>query len=65
MRRPGARGRSVSTRAASGVFNVTNRYTCGAIFQRGMGKKGGVVHRQEILAEIVLSDLTNPPPRTS
>ena len=47
------------------MFDVTNRYTFSAIFQRGMGKKGGVVHRQEILADNVLSYLTNPHPRTS
>ena len=50
---------------APDMFNVTNRYILGATFQRGMAKKGGVVRRQEILADIVLSHLTNPHPRTS
>ena len=47
------------------MFNVTNRCTFGAIPQRGMGKKGGVVRRQEIVADIVRSYQTNPHPRTS
>ena len=51
--------------SAPEMFNVTNRYTFGATFQRRMAKKGGVVRRQEILADIGLSYLTNPRPRTS
>jgi AcrR family transcriptional regulator len=47
--------------AALGMFNVTNRYTFGAIFQREMGSKGNVERRREIVAEIILSYLTNFP----
>lgn len=45
--------------AALGIFNVTNRYTFGAIFQREMGSKGDVARRCGIVADIVLSYLTN------
>jgi AcrR family transcriptional regulator len=45
--------------AALGMFNVTNRYTFGAIFQREMGSKGDVDRRREIVAEVILSYLTN------
>jgi AcrR family transcriptional regulator len=45
--------------AALGMFNVTNRYTFGAIFQREMGAKGDVDRRREIVAEMILSYLTN------
>ena len=45
--------------AALGMFNVTNRYTFGAIFQRDMGARGNVARRRDIVAEIILSDLTN------
>ena len=45
--------------AALGMFNVTNQYTFGAIFQRDMGTKGDVVHRQDIVADMILSYLTN------
>jgi AcrR family transcriptional regulator len=45
--------------AALGMFNVTNRYTFGAIFQREMGAKGDVDRRREIVAEVILSYLTN------
>jgi AcrR family transcriptional regulator len=51
--------------AALGMFNVTNRYTFGAIFQREMGAKGDVERRREIVAEIILSYLTNFPRHTS
>ena len=51
--------------AALGMFNVTNRYTFGAIFQREMGAKGDVDRRREIVAEIILSYLTNFPRHTS
>jgi AcrR family transcriptional regulator len=51
--------------AALGMFNVTNRYTFGAIFQRDMGAKGGVARRRDIVAEIILSYLTNFQPHTS
>jgi AcrR family transcriptional regulator len=45
--------------AALGMFNVTNRHTFGAIFQRDMGAKGDVAARREIVAEMILSYLTN------
>jgi AcrR family transcriptional regulator len=45
--------------AALGMFNVTNRHTFGAIFQREMGAKGDVGRRRDIVAEIILSYLTN------
>jgi AcrR family transcriptional regulator len=51
--------------AALGIFNVTNRYTFGAIFQREMGANGDVARRREIVAEIILSYLTNFQSRTS
>ena len=43
--------------AALGMFNVTNRYTFAAIFQRDMGKKGDVPRRREMVADMVLSYL--------
>jgi hypothetical protein len=46
--------------AALGLFNVTNQYTFGAIFQRDMGAKGDVRRRRELVAEIVLGYLTKP-----
>ena len=45
--------------AALGLFNVTNRYTFAAIFQRDMGKKGNVSRRRKMVADIVLSYLCN------
>jgi AcrR family transcriptional regulator len=51
--------------AALGMFNVTNRYTFGSIFQREMGAKGDVARRRDIVADIILSYLTNFQPRTS
>lgn len=45
--------------AALGMFNVTNRYTFGAIFQRDMGEKGDVARRREVVADIIVSYLTN------
>jgi AcrR family transcriptional regulator len=45
--------------AALGMFNVTNRYTFGAIFQREMGAKGDLERRRDIVADIVISYLTN------
>ncbi len=45
--------------AALGMFNVTNRYTFGAIFQRDMGAKGDVARRRDIVAEMILSYLTH------
>jgi AcrR family transcriptional regulator len=45
--------------AALGLFNVTNQYTFGAIFQRDMGAKGDVRRRRELVAEVVLGYLIN------
>jgi AcrR family transcriptional regulator len=45
--------------AALGMFNVTNQYTFGAIFQREMGTKGDVRRRREIVGEVILSYLMN------
>ena len=45
--------------AALGMFNVTNRHTFGAIFQREMGSKGDVALRREIVADIIVSYLTH------
>jgi AcrR family transcriptional regulator len=44
--------------AALGIFNVTNQYTFGAIFQRDMGPRGDVRRRREMVAEVVLSYLS-------
>jgi AcrR family transcriptional regulator len=41
--------------AALGMFNVTNQFTFGALFQRDMGAKGDVRGRRDIVAGIVLS----------
>jgi AcrR family transcriptional regulator len=43
--------------AALGMFNVTNQYTFGAIFQRDMGAKGDVRRRREVVTEVILSYL--------
>src|SRR5688500_13266131 len=51
--------------AALGMFNISNRYTFGAIFQREMGAKGDVARRREVVAEIIISYLTNFPRRRS
>lgn len=40
--------------AALGMFNITNRHTFGAIFQRDMGSKGDVARRREIVADMIL-----------
>ena len=40
--------------AALGMFNVTNRYTFSAIFQRDMGAKGDVRRRRELVTEVIL-----------
>jgi len=45
--------------AALGMFNISNRYTFGAIFQREMGAKGDVARRREVVAEMIISYLTN------
>ena len=44
--------------AALGMFNVTNRHTFGAIFQREMGKQGDVARRRGVVADMILSYLT-------
>ena len=44
--------------AALGMFNVTNQYTFGAIFQREMGAKGELVRRCEMVNDLILSYLT-------
>ena len=44
--------------AALGMFNVTNRYTFGAIFQRDMGSEGNVARRRDIVADMILGYLT-------
>jgi AcrR family transcriptional regulator len=43
--------------SALGLFNVTNQYTFGAIFQCDMGAKGDVRARQEMVIQVVLSYL--------
>jgi AcrR family transcriptional regulator len=45
--------------AALGMFNVTNRYTFGAIFQREMGAKGDVERRRDMVADMIVSYLTH------
>jgi AcrR family transcriptional regulator len=47
--------------AALGIFNVTNQYTFGTIFQREMGAKGDVPRRCRMVADIVLSWLRPEP----
>jgi AcrR family transcriptional regulator len=44
--------------AALGMFNVTNQYTFGSIFQREMGAKGDVARRRAMVADLILSYLT-------
>src|SRR5512134_3054641 len=41
--------------AALGMFNVTNQYTFGTLFQRDMGGKGNVARRRQLVADIVQS----------
>jgi AcrR family transcriptional regulator len=43
--------------AALGMFNVTNQYTFGAIFQREMGAKGDLAARREMVTEVIISYL--------
>jgi AcrR family transcriptional regulator len=43
--------------AALGMFNVTNQYTFGAIFQREMGAKGDLRARRETVSRVILSYL--------
>lgn len=49
--------------AALGIFNVTNRHTFGAIFDRDMGSQGDVERRRETIVGIVLGYLTHVPGR--
>ena len=49
--------------AALGMFNVTNQYTFGAIFQRPMGAKGDVPGRSRVVADMILSWLLPLPTR--
>ncbi|HUQ73127.1 MAG TPA: TetR/AcrR family transcriptional regulator [Burkholderiales bacterium] len=44
--------------AALGMFNVTNQFTFGAIFQREMGSKGDVARRRDIVADMIVRYLT-------
>ena len=39
------------------MFNVTNQYTFGAIFQRDMGRRGDVNGRRKLVADMILSYL--------
>lgn len=41
--------------AALGMFNVTNQYTFGTIFQREMGARGDVARRRNLVVDLVLS----------
>lgn len=41
--------------AALGMFNVTNQYTFGTLFQRDMGAKGDVQSRRQMVADLILS----------
>ena len=45
--------------AALGMFNVTNRHTFGAIFQRDMGAKGDVARRRDFVTTVILGYLTD------
>ena len=49
--------------AALGMFNVTNQYTFGALFQREMGAKGDVAGRRRMVADLILSWLARAPTR--
>ena len=41
--------------AALGMFNVTNQYTFGTLFQPAMGAKGDVPSRRRMVADMILS----------
>ena len=43
--------------AALGMFNVTNQYTFGVLFQRDMGARGDVARRRTLVADMILSYL--------
>ena len=49
--------------AALGMFNVTNQYTFGTLFQRDMGAKGDVPRRRRMVADLILSWLAVAPAR--
>jgi AcrR family transcriptional regulator len=49
--------------AALGMFNVTNQYTFGTLFQRAMGAKGDVPSRRRMVADMILSWLAPAPTR--
>ncbi|MFZ2650904.1 MAG: TetR/AcrR family transcriptional regulator [Burkholderiaceae bacterium] len=51
--------------AALGNFNVSHQHTFSAIFQRDMGAKGDVRGRCAVVTDLILSYLSNSPPRTS
>lgn len=51
--------------AALGMFNVTNQYTFGALFQRAMGAKGDVPSRRRMVADMVLSWVSHDPPASA
>ena len=43
--------------AALGMFNVTNKHTFVAVFQRDMGAKGDVSRRRKMVADMILGYL--------
>jgi AcrR family transcriptional regulator len=45
--------------AALGMFNVTNQFTFGAIFQRAMGAQGDVPRRRRMVVDIISGWLTS------
>ena len=47
------------TIAALGMFNVTNQYTFGTIFQRAMGANGDVKRRRRMVVDVILSWLSS------
>jgi AcrR family transcriptional regulator len=47
--------------AALGMFNVTNQYTFGAIFQREMGAKGDIGARRKRVADMICGYLASTP----
>ena len=49
--------------AALGMFNVTNQYTFGTLFQRDMGGRGDVPARRRMVADVILSWLAPAPAR--
>jgi AcrR family transcriptional regulator len=49
--------------AALGMFNVTNQFTFGTIFQRDMGAKGDVAGRRQMVVDMIESWLTSAPTR--